>query len=130
MQSYANASDEFLRDQALSIGATISRQERLQEQKARLEAAPPVMRPVVVLSNPDARVMRGAWPDFEPAVPVTAAGFVWAALGLFLAGGLVSMIRQLAGIARKRARQHEAALANEVRPPVGGRDGGFGARPL
>jgi hypothetical protein len=80
------------------------RYEDLAEQKARLEAAPPLMRPVVVLSEPDTRVARAAWSDYEPAMPVSAAGFVWAAIGFFLAGGLISLVRQLFGAARKWRR--------------------------
>ena len=104
VRTYTTSDEPFLRDQAVSVSATLSRQERLAEQRARLESAPPIMRPVVMLSHPDDAVMRGAWTDYEPAVPVTTAGFVWAAVGFFLFGGLVSLIRQLIGIARRRAR--------------------------
>ena len=38
------------------------------------------MRPVVILRNPDTRVARGAWQDYEPGLPTTPAGLVWAAL--------------------------------------------------
>jgi hypothetical protein len=57
-------------------------------------------------------VLRGAWTDYEPAVPVNTEGFVWAALGFFLAGGLVSLIRQIGGIIRRR-RQHRLAPAGQ-----------------
>jgi hypothetical protein len=112
VRTYSTSNEEFLRDQGVSVSSTLARQERLAEQKARLESAPPVMRPVVVLSRPDARVMRGAWSDFEPAVPITPAGFIWAAIGFFLAGGLISLLRQLFGIARRRsqARAVQASL--------------------
>ena len=75
--------------------------------------------------------MRGAWTDYEPAVPVTAAGFVWAAIGFFLAGGLVSLIRQLAGIARKSAwKRATIDAADQPRPPEDGRGDRVGARPI
>jgi hypothetical protein len=51
--------------------------------------------------------VRGAWQDYEPALPTTPAGLVWAALGFFLLGGLVSLLRQLGGIA-KRKRPHQS----------------------
>jgi hypothetical protein len=130
VRTYANASDDFLRDQGVTVRGTLSRRERLEEQKARLESAPPVMRPVVVLSHPDERVMRGAWQDYEPAVPVTSAGFVWAAIGFFLAGGVVSLIRQLAGIARKRRHKRAATYLEPPRPLEDGRDGPMGAGAL
>jgi hypothetical protein len=130
VQTYVDAPDDFLRDQGASVRGTLSRQERLEEQKSRLESAPPVMRPVVVLSHPDERVMRGAWQDYEPAVPITPAGFIWAAIGFFVAGGLVSLIRQLAGIARKRRQKRAATDLGPPRPLEGGREGPMGASAL
>lgn len=104
VRTYTTSNEGFLRDQGESVAVTLSRQERLSEQRERLESAPPIMRPVVMLSHTDETVMRGAWTDYEPAVPVTSAGFVWAAIGFFLLGGLVSMLRQLIGLWRRRAR--------------------------
>jgi len=101
LETYQRSPDTFLRDRGISMASTLARYENLFEQKVRLEAAPPVMRPVVLLSHPDGELIQGAWTDFEPGVPVTVAGFVWAALGFFLFGGLVSLLRQLFGIARK-----------------------------
>ena len=66
------------------------------------------MRPLVVLSGPDEKVAEGAWADFEPAVPVTASGFAWAAIGFLVAGGIASVLRQ--------ARQGRAQAA----PPPSG----------
>jgi hypothetical protein len=78
--------------------------EKLSEQRARFDSAPPLMRPIVVLGHPDTRVVRGAWGDYEPTVPVTTTGLIWAAIGFLLAGGIVSFVRQLAGIAWRRRR--------------------------
>lgn len=102
LDTYGDAEQPFLRDRGESMSGTLSRYERLFEQKVRLEAAPTLMRPVVVLNQPDSTVLEGAWSDFEPAVPVTTTGFVWAALGFLLLGGLFSLIRQLGGVARRR----------------------------
>jgi hypothetical protein len=108
LETYDRSSEPFLRDRGVSARSTLARYERLFEQKVRLEAAPPLLRPVVVLNRPDMTVMHGAWGDFEPAVPVTPAGFIWGAIGFFLAGGIVSLIRQVIGAARRR-RQRLAA---------------------
>ena len=108
VRTYTTSNDGFLREQGASVATTLSRQQRLAAQRARLESAPPIMRPVVILSQPDDALMRGAWEDYEPAVPTTPAGLVWAAIGFFLAGGLVSLIRQLIGAWRKRARARRA----------------------
>jgi hypothetical protein len=111
LSNYGAADAGFLRDQGASMQGAIGRYERLNEQRSRLDAAPPLMRPVVVLSGPDRRVLRGAWADFDPAVPVTPSGFLWAGIGFVAAAGLVSLLRQLGGIALRgvRARRTEAA---------------------
>lgn len=107
---FGETGEPFLQEQGSSTGTTIRRFEHLASQRERLETASPVMRPVVVLSGPDRRVLEGAWQDYEPAVPVTPSGFVWAALGFFLAGGLVSLIRQVFRATRRRqVRREEAA---------------------
>ena len=54
------------------------------------------MRPLVVMSGPDEKVVEGAWADFEPAVPVTTSGLAWAAIGFVVAGGIASVLRRLA----------------------------------
>ena len=108
LQTYGRAGEPFLRDQGATTRSTIARYEDLAEQRARFELASPVMRPVVMLTDPDETVVRGAWTDYEPAVPVTTEGFIWAALGFFLAGGLVSLLRQIGGIIRRRRRQRLA----------------------
>ena len=100
LETYDRSAEQFLRDRGISMAEAIRRFEWLAEQEARLESAPPLMRPVVVLSGPDERVLRGAWSDFEPALPVTPAGLIWAGIGLLLAAGLMSLVRQMLRIAR------------------------------
>jgi hypothetical protein len=107
ISQYRGAGEPFLRDQGATAERSIERFDHLAEQRARLESSPALMRPVVILSEPDARVMRGAWQDYEPGLPTTAAGLVWATLGFFLLGGLASLLRQLGGIVRRRNRRIE-----------------------
>ena len=102
LERFDETGDPFLRDRRVSMTSTLSRYEHLFEQKVRLEAAPALMRPVVVLSRPDGELVQGAWQDFQPGIPTTPAGFVWAALGFFLLGGVVSLLRQVFGMARRR----------------------------
>ena len=99
VQRLQGSGEAFVQDQGALTSRTIVRFEELSAQRSRFDSAPYAMRPIVVLSHPDTRVMRGAWGDYEPAVPVTPAGFVWATIGFFVAGGAVSLIRQLAAIA-------------------------------
>lgn len=105
LSTYTRDDTPFLRDQGASVKQQIGRYEWLSEQRSRLESAPPLMQPVVVLSGPDRRVAEGAWSDFAPAVPVTPVGFVWAGIGFVVAGGLVSLLRQLGGAARRGLRR-------------------------
>lgn len=105
LSTYVGSDAPFLHDQGATVAGTITRYDRLSEQRARLDSAPPLMRPVVVLSGPDKRLVEGAWSDFEPAVPVTPTGLLWAAIGFIVAGGLVSLLRQLFGAARKGIRR-------------------------
>ena len=100
--TYGAADEPFLRDRGLTMTGLLQRFDRLSEQEARLESAPPLMRPVVILSGPDERIVRGAWADFEPALPISPAGFIWAGIGFLVGGGLVSVIRQLTAISRRR----------------------------
>ena len=104
LKTYERSDQPFLRDRGTTMTGALARYDRLFRQKVRLEAAPPLMRPVVMLSGPDERVASGAWTDFEPGVPLTPAGLVWAGLGFFLLGGAVSLVRQLFGVARRRRR--------------------------
>ncbi|MBK1624277.1 DUF2937 family protein [Afifella marina] len=84
---YAQSPEAFLKDRGLSMKRLLSRFSTLSRQQAELELAEPLMRPVIVLRNPDQQIVQGAWQIYEPAVPVTAAGAVWAFAGLSLIGG-------------------------------------------
>jgi hypothetical protein len=107
LETYDNAREPFLRDRGESMADVLARYERLLQQKVRLEAAPDLLRPVVVLNQPDGRILSGVWSDYQTAVPVTFAGFIWAGLGFLLLGGLVSMLRQVIGILRRSRRRRQ-----------------------
>ena len=112
LDTYDNAREPFLRDQGQSMTEVLARYERLFQQKVRLEAAPELLRPIVMLNQPDTRTFGGVWTDYRAAVPVTVSGFLWAALGFIFLGGLVSMIRQIFGaVRRSRHRSHRDAEA-------------------
>jgi hypothetical protein len=113
LATYGRSPEPFLRDRGVTMAGVMRRFESLSEQRAKLELASPLTRPIVVLRSPDERVMEGAWADFEPAVPVTNAGIVWAAAGLLtfgIAGWLVAKILKLLA----------SALRRRAPPPVGG----------
>lgn len=110
------STDDFVRDRGLSMSRTVARFERLERQAAALEAAPPLLRPVAVLRQPDGPVLRAAWSAFEPAVPLTAAGLTWGSIGavlfalafwlgrgLFGLAGLVATRPRIRGVSRRGA---------------------------
>ena len=64
---------------------TIGRFDRLKRQVEALRQAGPVARVFAFARDFDTEIGRAAAEDFEPAVPVTIAGFVAAAIGFLLA---------------------------------------------
>jgi|SRR5689334_3009173 hypothetical protein len=85
LNEYSATGSEFLNARGKSVTATLARRDALKKQSIAIEAAPPLMRPFEVLRAPDPAIVDGAWKQYEPAVPVTAAGLVWGALSAFVA---------------------------------------------
>ncbi|WP_295810705.1 DUF2937 family protein [uncultured Nitratireductor sp.] len=79
---YEDTGSAFLQDRAGSVRAAIGRLGDLERQSQAFDAAPPVLRPLVVARAPDGPVLQGAYRDFEPAVPITLHGFIWTGAGL------------------------------------------------
>jgi hypothetical protein len=102
LATYGKSAEPFLHDQGVSMTALIDRYDQLREQRARLDSAPPLLRPLVIMSEPDGTVIQGAWADFEPAVPVTSAGAVWSGIGLVAAGALASFLARVVRPFRRR----------------------------
>lgn len=102
--SMKRSADRFSRDRGFSMEETLERFEGLAVQQTKLEKAPPVLRPVEVLQNPDPKVIGEAWRIFEPAVPLTLAGMVWGLLGALFLGGLAAMGAGMLRPAEKRAK--------------------------
>lgn len=94
---YARSPEEFIRSQGEAIRQTFDRYERLSSQLEELVLSSPILRPLVVARRLDTVTFSNALRDFVPAVPLSAAGAVWAGLGL-VAGLLAALI--LLGILR------------------------------
>ena len=111
LAEYERSGSPFLTDRGERMADILRRFEALTAQKAAIDAAPPVMRPVVVLRSPDTRLLAGTRLDFEPAVPVTAAGLIWAAIGFILfelAGWTIVKLIALPFSRRRRRAGREA----------------------
>jgi hypothetical protein len=102
LQRYMLSPDAFLRDRGVSMGVVLERFHALNEQAYRLASWPEFARPLALVRGYDRQVFEGTWRDFEPAVPVSAHGFVWTGAG-FLAGAL--LVGGFARAARFRPRQ-------------------------
>ncbi|WP_173932025.1 DUF2937 family protein [Chelativorans sp. Marseille-P2723] len=88
---YDKVPPPFLQDRSRSMRRIIERAEHLDRQVQRLADLPPVLRPLLVMVDPDKDVFQGTLHDFETAVPLTAHGLVWTAAGLLAGFGLIRL---------------------------------------
>jgi hypothetical protein len=82
---YARSSEDFLRSQGASMRDAFERYEHLYRQQSELNAASPIVRPMLVMQHMDSAILASAWRDFVPGVPISAAGLVWGGIGAFFA---------------------------------------------
>ena len=80
LQRYAQSADSFFQDRGRSMRAILDRFASLTTQAARLREASPVSRPLAMIEGYDEQLLRGAWGEFRPAVPVTMDALAWAAV--------------------------------------------------
>lgn len=92
LAAYEAAGQPFLTDRSRSMRRALDRFEQLSTQARRFETMPAVLRPVILVTGPDSKVAAGAWDDFEPAVPVTPHGLIWAAAGALGGFGAARLI--------------------------------------
>ncbi|EKF18012.1 DUF2937 family protein [Nitratireductor pacificus] len=99
---YQASDDAFLRDRGQSVQVAIDRLDTLARQSLALDALPAAARPLALVNAPDTTVLRGTLGDFEPAVPITPHGLLWAGVGFLFGFGLWSLLRRL--FRRRKAR--------------------------
>jgi len=104
-----NSAESLPRARGESMNSAVSRFEHLVSQREAFERASPLVRPVTVLLEPDPKVVAGAWEIFEPAVPLTRAGGIYAGAG-GLAAGLLGWLG-LVGIRRVRRQRPDRQLS-------------------
>ena len=106
----------FVRDRGESMQGTIQRFEALSNQRALMDQAHPVTRPLFILRNPDGQIASGAWADYEPAVPLTMPGLVYGGVGGLLMLLLARM--GIAGTRRVRRRNDGGKIRVQPQPPA------------
>lgn len=89
---YEKTGSAFLQERAGSVRAAIGRLGDLERQSEAFDEAMPVLRPLVVARAPDGPVLQGALRDFEPAIPITLHGFIWAGAGMILGFSIAWLI--------------------------------------
>ncbi|WP_269585490.1 DUF2937 family protein [Roseibium sp. Sym1] len=94
--------DPFIRARGTSMLNAEIRLSRLKQQQAELETAGPVQRLMIFARGFDPQLAQATAEDYEPAVPVTATGFVTAGVGAL--AGLLTM-RLLIGVGRLGRRR-------------------------
>lgn len=100
------ADDPFIRARGDSMALADERLARLKEQQVQLQTAGPLQRLAVVARRFDPQLAQATAQAYEPAVPVTFAGFVCAGAGA-LAGLL--LMRLLVGLGRFGLRRRPQA---------------------
>jgi Protein of unknown function (DUF2937) len=87
-----------------------ARADRLGAADAALRHASAWTRPFVFASHLDGAIARATWAIYRPAVPTTAEGFIYAALGMIvvLAVYHLAIRAPIAGCLRRRAAAHAA----------------------
>lgn len=105
---YGRSHEQFLKDRGKSMAQVFDRYDHLVAQRDALSASGNLMRPVRLLSSVDERIFTDTRREFSPAVPLTLAGLVYAALGALAASMLAALLRGLVGRARSVLLQGRA----------------------
>lgn len=89
---YMKSDQPFFHDRGIRMQDTIARVETLAAQARWFEELPPLARPVALARGYDAKLMDGLWKDYEPAMPLTPQGGLWAGAGFGIAALLFRLV--------------------------------------
>jgi hypothetical protein len=103
----ATNSDRLVRDQSVSMAETILRHARLEEQQQAFEEGGAFVRVAALLHDYDAPLMQSTARQFEPAMPTTAEGVVFAVGGFVVIYAVLRLIGFLFRPRRRRRHQHQ-----------------------
>lgn len=83
--------DRFVRQRGEQMQDNVARLEALRNTQAQFRGEGAVARLMTFVTHYDSRVARGAYGDFEPAVPASPEAFVLGILGFVFGGGIVHL---------------------------------------
>ena len=107
----ARNDEPLVRAQAVSMAQTIIRYARLRDQQAALASDLPFVRLMAFVRNFDRSLVESTLRTYEPAVPATAEGVVFAVvgfLGVYLILGFLGFLFR----PRRRRHRHHQAVGN------------------
>lgn len=107
----AQSADEFVQLRGMSVERSLDRLEALKEQQLAMETAAVFERVWIFMKEPDTKLSKATWEDFEPAVPVTIEGGVLAGLG-FAAGLFLLRMVGITGRVRRRRKRLQRQQAD------------------
>lgn len=98
------SSDPFVQARGQSMAIADARLSNLKQQQADMENAGPIRRITVFMQDVDSELAQATAEDYVPAVPVSVAGFVSAAIGALGGLAVVSLIGGFFRIIFRRRR--------------------------
>jgi hypothetical protein len=102
----ARNSEPLVRAQAVTMANTIIRYDRLLKQQAAFQASAPFVRLTAFFQDFDRPLVESTLRDYEPAVPTTSEGVVFAFLGFFVVYGFLAFLGAIFRPRRRRHRHH------------------------
>lgn len=81
--------DRLVQQRGEQMQENVDRLQSLRELQQRLRNDGPITRLWTVATNYDARIARGTYSDFEPAVPTSLEGFILGLIGFIIGGGVI-----------------------------------------
>jgi len=109
LERYAAANDDFLAGRGTSMTATFQRYEMLSATLARIESAGPAERFQSLPAYLDSDIGRRTLENYQPAVPVTVEGVLYAGGGFLLGYLTLSALWRLLSMPVKQLRKRRYA---------------------
>ena len=108
----AKNTEPLVRQQAVSMAQTIIRYQHLTDQQAAFANSPPFARLGVFMQEFDRPLVESTLRSYEPAVPTTMEGIVFAAGAFVVVYAVLRFLTLFFGPFRHRRRHHRHAVEN------------------
>jgi hypothetical protein len=109
----AKNSEPLVRAQAVTMARTIIRYDRLVKQQAAFQDTTPFVRLTAFFQDFDRPLVESTLRNYEPAVPATSEGVVFAVIGFFVVYGLLAFLGAIFRPGHRRRRRSRDLYATE-----------------